>query len=142
MFIIFAWRQLQNPEKKEVAAWDVFVKKWGHLYSFWHQYHCCNVKKWLILLSAALPVLHQFPLFNCWHFSQNHIFWRENLFTVPSFKHLSHCSVNIICAISLLFWIESRQQLKVKWFPISWNTFSFNNAMKKHRDSNRKCLIR
>lgn len=30
------------------------------------------------------------------------------------FKHLSHCSVNMVCAISLLFLIQSRQQLKVK----------------------------
>ena len=67
-------------------------------------------------------------------------FWEKT--TVPSLKHLSQCSVNIICAISLLFLIQSRQQLKVKWFPISWNTFSFNITMKKHRDSNIKCLQR
>ena len=94
-----------------------FCQKWGHFYSFWHQYLCCNVKKWLILLSAALQVLHQFPLFNCSDIFHGIISFWEKYF--PPFKHLSHCSVNIFCSISLLFLIQSRQQLKVKWFPIS-----------------------
>ena len=126
--------------KREVATWDVSVKEWGHLYSFWHQYLCCNVKSdWFCSVQLCWSCINfRFSIADIFHGIIS--FWEKT--TVPSFKHLSQCSVNIICAISLLFLIQSRQQLKVKWFPISWNTFSFNRTMKKHRDSNIKCLQR
>ena len=117
-----------------------FRQKWGHLYSFWHQYLCCNVKSdWFCSVQLCWSCINfRFSIADIFHGIIS--FWEKT--TVPSFKHLSQCSVNIICAISLLFLIQSRQQLKVKWFPISWNTFSFNRTMKKHRDSNIKCLQR